>query len=120
MPPARRDVKIRPSLSNNQQKLLKEAQSLVEEYNLRDEIKNPVEFVFANIHGETQVRFKNKFRGNEFATFRNIQDLTLVLQQAQSIKESDTKFHDFSSWADQEVVLSDSETEDDMGFGGFD
>ena len=119
LPPARKEVKIRPSLSTNQQNLLKEAQDLVDDYKLREGIKNPVDFVFANIHGETQVKFKNKFRGSLFATFRNIKDLIYILNQAQAVKETDRKFAEFSGWADDDH-LSDSGSEDDMGFDRFD
>ena len=119
LPPARKGVKIRPSLSTNQQNLLREAQTLVDDFQFREEIKNPVDFVFANIHGETQVKFKNKFRGNLFATFRSLKDLICILNQAQAVKETDQKFYEFSSWAD-DGHLSDSGSEDDMGFNNFD
>ena len=106
-------VKIRPSLSANQENLLKEAKSTVEEYNLCDENRNPVDFVFANIHGETQVKFKNKFRGSEFVTFRSIEQLMSVITQAQSVKETDDQFQE--SWKDQLQHHSGQRPNEDHG-----
>ena len=97
-----------------------EAQTLVDEFTLRDEIKNPVDFVFANIHGETQVKFQNKFRGSLFASFRSIKDLIVILNQAQAVKETDKKFYEFSSWADDGHLSNSDKEDDDMGFNNFD
>ena len=130
LPPTRRNVKIRPSLSAYQKNLLDEAETIVEEFNLRDEVRNPVEFVFANIHGETQVKLKNKFRGSNFVTFRSVTQLISSLNQVQSVKRTDEKFHEFASWADQPQLSEPqtqlqqrqtsqeqgNESEDDMGF----
>lgn len=119
LPPTRRGVKIRPSLSLGQKNLLEEAEALVEDFNLREEIKNPAEFVFANIHGETQVKLKHKFRGNEFFTFRSIGQLISTLNQAQSVKQTEEKYHEFASWADQtesNPQIDENDSEDDMGF----
>ena len=113
-----------------QKNLLDEAEAIVEEFNLRDEVHNPVEFVFANIHGETQVKLKNKFRGNNFVTFRSVSQLISTLNQVQSVKHSEEKFDEFASWADQPQLsepvpqLQQRQTsqdqgnvsEDDMGF----
>ena len=101
LPPTRRGVKIRPSLSMNQKNLLKDAEKIVEDYNLGEELQNPVEFVLANVHGETQVKLKNKFRGSEFVTFRSVNELMWTLNQVQSIKQTDEKYDEFASWADQ-------------------
>ena len=121
LPPARRGVKIRPSLSENQKKLLKEAETLVEEYKLNDENRNPVAFVFANIHGEVQVKLKKKFRGNDLITFRSIKDLIQIVAQAQAIKVTEEKFHEIYSWADQpgDHPEEDTNSVDDMGFGNI-
>ena len=118
LPPARRGVKIRPSLSNNQRILLKEAEALVEDFKLNDETRNPVAFVFANIHGETQVKLKNKFRGNDLITFRSTKELVQIVAQAQAVKNTEELFHETYSWADKTDTHpeEDEDIVDDMGF----
>ena len=49
-------VKIRPSLSNDQQKLLKDARELLKEYSEGEFFgDNPPEFVFADVHGNIKL-----------------------------------------------------------------
>ena len=126
LPPSRRGVKIRPSLSLNQKNLLRDAQSLVEEYCLNDETVNPVEYVFANIHGEIQAKMKKKFRGSPFISFNSLKELTWRLQEAQAVKEANDVFHEASSRYDihsrtfnQSPVGETEDTNDDMGFGNM-
>merc|ERR1712240_56260 len=69
LPPEHRSVKIKPSLSPHQKKLLCEAEALIEEFKFREEAVNPPDFVFANIHGEIQVKLKHKYRHGDFVTF---------------------------------------------------
>ena len=127
LPPSRKSVKIRPSLSNNQINLLRDAISVVEDFSLDEEVVNPVEFVFANIHGQIQAKMKEKFRGSPFISFNTIPDLVRKLQEAQVVKEEETAFDEISSWADLSTSKrvsthpsrpQDSEN-DDMGFGLF-
>ena len=125
LPPARKAVvKIRPSLSLNQQNLLRDALSFVDEFGLKDEEINPVEFVFANVHGEIQAKLKNKFRGNCFISFNSIQDLARKVQDAQVEKDREADYDKTSSWADPDLhqkpeVPSQNDDDDDMGFGLF-
>ena len=125
LPPARKAVvKIRPSLSLNQQNLLRDALSFVDEYSLKDEEINPVDFVFANVHGEIQAKLKNKFRGSCFIAFNNVQDLARKLQDAQVEKDREADYDKTSSWADPDLhqkpeVPSQNDDDDDMGFGLF-
>ena len=81
-------MKIKPSLSPQQKKLLHEAEALIEGYSFQEELVNPPEYVFANIHGEIQVKLKHKHRDG--VTFHTIQQLTSILYQAQLLKETDT------------------------------
>ena len=121
LPASRRGIKIRPSLSPNQKNLLRDAQSLVEEFSLNEEIVNPVEYVFANIHGEIQAKMKKKFRGSPFISFNSLKELSCRLQEAQAVKETNDYFHEVSSRYDThsgpQNQLSETEDVDDMGFG---
>ena len=127
LPPSMREVKIRPSLSRHQSDLLREAKDTVEQYSLNDEIVNPVEFVFANIHGDIQAKMKTDVRGSPFITFNSIQDLGRKLQEAQVIVQANSAFDKISSWqyisswADTRSKPKDPKSgdEDDMGFGNF-
>ena len=125
--PKTSNVKIRPSLSNNQVNLLRDAQAVVEDLSLHEEIVNPVEFVFANLHGITQAKLKNKFRGSHFVSFNNVPELIRMIQKAQVLKEAENEFDAISSWADKPPQRKPSSArhsrdsdEDDMGFSAFD
>ena len=85
-------TKIRPSLCAAQSDLLKEAKAIVEEYKFNEDFVNPVEFVFANIHGDIQLKFQKKFRKSKFVTFRNKQELLDILIEAQSVEETDAEY----------------------------
>ena len=127
--PSRKEVKIRPSLSNNQLNLLRDAKSVVEEFCLNEEstgeeMVNPVEFVFANIHGIIQAKMKKELRGSPFISFNSIPDLVRKVQEAQVVKDEDSSFDKISSWADRSITKPasgqhQSSDDDDMGFGGF-
>ena len=114
LPPARNNVKIRPSLSPSQKKLLQEANALIDDYDMKEE-RNPPEFVMANIHGELQVKLKKKSRHGLFVTFNSIDQLVHIIKEAQVIKEADEEYDRISSWADD----VDSDSEDDMGFNSM-
>ena len=126
--PSRKEVKIRPSLSNYHVNLLRDAQSVVDEFSLNEELVNPVDFVFANVHGQVQAKMRKKFKRSSFITFNTIPELVRKLQEAQVIKDEDDAFDEVSSWADITPSKSkrpahqsrrrDSESsDDDMGFG---
>ena len=130
LPPSMKQVKIRPSLSRHQSDLLRDAKAVVEQYNYSmDEVMvNPVEFVLANIHGDIQVKMKNKVRGSQFISFNSVQDLCLKLQQAQVVEQTDTAFDIISSRIDradqmmkedEQPVRPLSGDDDDMGFDNF-
>ena len=130
LPPSMKEIKIRPSLSRHQSDLLRDAKAVVEQYNYSmDEVMvNPVEFVLANIHGDIQVKMKNKVRGSQFISFNSVQDLCLKLQQAQVVEQTDTAFDIISSRIDradqmmkedEQPVRPLSGDDDDMGFDNF-
>ena len=124
--PSRKYVKIRPSLSTNQLNLLRDAEAVVDDLSLGEEAVNPVEFVFANLHGVIQAKLKKKFRGSQFISFNSVSDLIRKTQAAQVIKDAETEFEKISSWADSSPKKPSSghqsrpTEEDDMGFGLFD
>ena len=119
-------VKIRLSLSTNQLNLLRDAEAVVDDLSLGEEAVNPVEFVFANLHGVIQAKLKKKFRGSQFISFNSVSDLIRKTQAAQVIKDAETEFEKISSWADSSPKKPSSghqsrpTEEDDMGFGLFD
>ena len=124
---SRKHVKIRPSLSNNQLDLLRDARDVLEDLSLGEDAVNPIEFVFANLHGVIQAKLKKKFRGSQFITINSVADFIRKAQAAQALKEAETEFDKISSWADESsdrksrpVHQSRPSEEDDMGFGLFD
>ena len=119
LPPTWNNTKIRPSLCPNQKTLLHKAQSMIEEYNFTHEHINPPEFVFANIHGELQVKFKSKSRFGLMATFHDIKQLIYIIQEAQAVKPTDDEYERISSWADKEGIMNLSANEDDADDMGF-
>ena len=127
--PSRKDVKIRPSLSMSQLNLLRDAQSVLEDLSLDKEIVNPVEFVFANIHGLIQAKLKRKFRGSPFVSFNSIPDFVRKVQEAQVLRDADSAYEEvYSKWTDKSSRSKSvhqsrsraSDESDDMGFGVFD
>ena len=97
LPASQEGVRIRPALSPNQKKLLYDSQQLLERYQYGEEMVNPPEFVFANLHGDIQVKLKNKFRHSEMVTFNSIKQLTHILREAQGVKETDEEFDTIST-----------------------
>ena len=82
------DIKIRPSLSQHTRALLKEAQDLIKSYqdeegNFLSSINNPPDFVFANIHGELQVKMMNRVQKGMFFSFSTLDQLSWVIANAQ-------------------------------------
>ena len=91
-----RNILIRPSLSPAQKSLLDDARDFLKTSKFEDtKCTNPPEFVFANVHGNIQVKMKNETRQGLFFTIRSVQHLTEVIERAQ-------------------------DSDDDMGFDLFD
>ena len=90
---------------------------------MNDEVVNPVEYVFANIHGEIQAKMKKKFRGSPFISFNSLKELTSRLQEAQIVKKTNDVFDEASSRYDtlpgslNQFPAEETENDnDDMGF----
>jgi hypothetical protein len=79
-----RQVWVKPSLSNHNYHLLKEAKEVIKTYTSNPETyDNPPEFVFANVHGDLQVKLaKETSDGSMFYSFNSIQKLLEVLNKA--------------------------------------
>ena len=77
----RRNIKIKPSLSSSNYNLLKDAREEIKSFTSNPgEYDNPPEFVFANIHGELQVKLTKKTKdGTMFYTFNSLQRLYEIL-----------------------------------------
>ena len=113
LPEHLKHVKIRPSLSPDQQALLDEARELLDEYHHGGFVgENPPEFVFANVHGVIQVKMKNRSKEGLFITIKDISHFSQILAKA-SMNRKTFEAYDGSKGFDE---VSD----DDMGFGNFD
>ena len=106
-------LRIRPSLSPHQKNLLHRLQEHLEEYNdLKDRMSNAPEFVFANIHGELQVKFKKETSKGMFITLNSVKDLGLAITNAQR-EDIDKAIHE------DYAAFDSSDDDDDMGFNQF-
>ena len=65
-------VKMSPNLTKERSNILYEASKLTEDI-------GTVEFVFANIHGNLVIRFKEKQNGSFLHDFSNMEDLRKLL-----------------------------------------
>ena len=117
LPEELKHVRIRPSLSPEQQTLLDEARDVLDEYHHGGFIgENPPDFVFANVHGVVQLKMKNKTKYGLFITIQNISHLTQILAKT-SINKKTLDAFDGSKGFDDNRDTSD---DDDMGFNNFD
>ena len=55
----------------------------MEENEGKHPIDNPPEFVFSNLHGEIQVKFKKATKRGMFVSFNSIEELACVIASAQ-------------------------------------
>ena len=82
-----RNIKIKPSLSPHNKSLLREAKELVDSYasagGYMSGMTNPPDFVFANVHGDLQVKMKNRVRKGMFFGFSSIDQLSMIISNAQ-------------------------------------
>ena len=113
-----RKILIRPSLSPAQKSLLEDAREFMNTSKYDEtNCTNPPEFVFANVHGDIQVKMKRETRQGLFVTVRSIQHLAQVIERAQDSKLSQKYHHEKEGWADDSHSTDNSD--DDMGFGLF-
>ena len=101
-------------MSPAQKNLLDSARSYLDE--LKEvELRNPPEFVFANMHGDIQVKMNQKSPDGLFVSFNSVEQLSRIVNKANMRKESFKVFDVDRSWADDA-----HDNSDDMGFGLFD
>ena len=79
---------------------------------------NPPEFVFANVHGELQVKMTRRSKRGLFIPFNSVQNLVHIINNAQGEGKFDHKGKNFDNVA--EMVADDWADSDDYGFGLFD
>jgi hypothetical protein len=107
LPNNRRFVKIRPSLGPHQKKLLHDANDLLANmYSLvADHWRNHPEFVMADVHGNIQIKFKEKTvkNGSLFVKFESVEEMAKIIQNELTVDESDDLHHHFSEFADIDV-----------------
>ena len=102
LPASHRHIKIRPSLSPEQNNLLHDAQEYLENFGFTDDDgDNPPEFVFANIHGLIQVKMKKPTKQGLFVTIHSLDDLTQVITRAQFEQDRLQHHHESEGWADK-------------------
>ena len=75
-------------------------------------MSNAPEFVFANIHGELQVKFKKETDKGMFVTLNSVKDLALAITNAQR-EDIDKAIHE------EYAAFDSSDDDDDMGFNQF-
>ena len=112
----RRDVKVRPSLAPAQKTLLNDARDYLDSQK-NSILPNAPEFVFANIHGQVQVKMSQKCKNGLFVTIKSLEHLTSVIANANMLEESFKVFDRDNSWADG--VGKNGSSDDVMGFGLF-
>ena len=95
----RRDIKIRPSLSPTQKDLLRDAIEYLENED-HTMLANPPDFVFANVHGQIQVKMTNKSKDGLFFTINNIVHLSEVICKANMVDDEFEVFDSDNYWAD--------------------
>ena len=102
LPASHRHIKIRPSLSPEQNNLLHDAQEFLENFDFTDKDgDNPPEFVFANIHGLIQVKMKKPTKQGLFVTINSLDDLNQVITRAQFEQDRLQHHHESEGWADK-------------------
>ena len=102
------DVQIYPSLTKKNLTLLHEARDLLEEYNYKtSNVMNPPEAIFADVHGDIQIKFQKKTANGKYIKIRSLDQLALVLETSESCEEKlNYDGEPFNTWG----------YEDDAGF----
>ena len=77
-----KSIRITPSLTKTRRKLLSTARSEYEEH-------EDVDFIYVNEHGDTKVRFEEKFRGKYAYDFASIDELRELMETPFGKYESD-------------------------------
>ena len=76
----RRGIKIRPSLAPERRKMLHDATAILEDYNPTD-LKNPPEFVYADMHSNLLVQMLSEANRRMFFKFSSIVELCSLIEK---------------------------------------
>ena len=78
-------MKVKPSLTKARKDLLKSANETLEVYYKdRASLKNPQEFVFADMHGNIKVKMMTKpTKRGMFQKFNSLVELTQIIERCQ-------------------------------------
>ena len=93
-------IKIKPNLWSERKRFLNQAIDLVDSY--PDNIYNPPDFVYADVHGIIRVKMKHRSKLGLFFEVTCLQDVASVIQKAQTIDRKDANF-------DKEYIPYDSD-----------
>ena len=111
-------IKIRPSLCPHNKSLLYAAKQHLEELEKDSyQLKNAPHFVFANVHGDIQVKFhENVGKKGMFFGFDTVDELSCIITNAQSPEQSRQTHRDRGVF---DVNHNATNSDDDMGFSLF-
>ena len=90
------NVIIRPSLAPKQKDLLFNAKDMIKDFDDHNTNNSP-EFVFADIHGNIQLKLKEKSKKGLFVPIRSLEQLSNLLQSMKSVPITDKLFEEDSS-----------------------
>ena len=107
-----REVWVKPSLSSHNTSLLKEAKDFIKPFigNTRT-YENPPEFVFANVHGDLQVKMAKETDGSMFHSFNSMQKLFEIINKSDNQSAFLVFDEDNSRFEDARSVFPRSPTE---------
>ena len=107
------NIKIRPSLSPHNKSLLHAAKEHLKELEETYPVKNMPHFVFANVHGDIQVKFQqNVGKKGMFFGFDTVEELSCIIANAQCIEQSRLTHN-------EQAAFDDDNSDDEMGFHLF-
>ena len=94
------NVVIYPSLTKKRLTLLHEARDMIKEYKYEhSNTLNPPIAIFANVHGDIQVKFEKKTIHGQYVSIQSLQDLASILQVSESCNdELDFDEEPFNAW----------------------
>ena len=96
-------IKIRPSLSDNNRKLLNQAVDYLDTFHTESSLPNPPHFVMANIHGEIQLKMTEEHNGQLFFTIHSMRDLVETITRLNYNAQDDDRFYVSDSDDDSEI-----------------
>ena len=82
------NVTIYPSLTKRRLNFLYEARDFLKEFNYKNSNTfNPPLAVFANVHGDIQVKFSKKTARGQYLTINSLEELSYILEHSESCEE---------------------------------